>query len=239
MRRMRERGSRLRLRAAAKALFAERGYEATAISDITRAAETSHSQFLKYYSGKEELRREIIDEEWTELTKAVVLASISVSSPAEKLRLAFNMLISFLEGDRQFRAILLLEQTTIRDKGVAIAGYAFRELVAVIDDILNAMKGAGQLREGVDVQVLRSALLGAVEGMMRAQLLNHDLPAKYSIEQVRSMLSLMIDSACEFQRPSEEARMLPSGETVAVSEDDWIRYYLKLADKAMHPSELS
>jgi len=237
--RERESSSRSRLRAAAKALFAERGYEATAISDITRAAETSHSQFLKYYSGKEELRREIIDEQWAELTKAIVLASVSVSSPAEKLRLAFNMVISFLEGDPQFRAILLLEQTVVREKGAAVADDAFRDLVAVIDDILNAMKGSGQLREAVDVQVLRSALLGAVEGMMRDQLLSHDFPAKYSIEQVRSMLSLLIDSACEFQRPSAEARVLPSGETVAGSEDDWIRYYLKLADKAMHPSELS
>lgn len=239
---MRQRGtssSRLRIRAAAKALFAERGYEATAISEITRAAETSHSQFLKYYSGKEELRREIVDEQWAELTKAIVLASISVRSPEEKLRLALNMLISFLESDPQFRAILLLDETAIRGQGAPRAGGSLREFVAVLDDILNAMKTEAQLEDGINLQAFRSALLGSVEGMMRDQLLNHDFPAKYSVEQVRSTLSRMIDSALEFQRPSRELPALTSGEPASISEDDWIRYYLKLADKALHPSELS
>jgi AcrR family transcriptional regulator len=232
--------SQVRLRAAAKALFAERGYEETAISDITSAAGTSHSQFLKYYSGKQELRREIIDEQWAELTKSVVLASISVSSPVEKLRLALNMLISFLDGDPHFRAILLLEEAAIREKGAATVSPAFREFAAVLDDILNAMKTARQLQDSVDLQALRSALLGSVEGMMRDQLLSSaDFPAQYSIEQVRSMLSVMIDAACEFQRPSAEARPTVFGELGAGAEDEWIRYYLKLADKALHPTELS
>lgn len=232
--------SRWRLRAAAKTLFAQRGYEATAISDVTRAAGTSHSQFLKYYSGKGELRREIIDEEWTELRKAIVLASISVQSPAEKLRLSFNMFISFLESDPQFRAILLLEQIAVRERGVAVTSQAFREFVAVLDDILGGMKDAGQLREDIDAQVFRSALLGAVQGAMRDQMLTaDDFPALYSVEQVRSMLSLMIDSACELQPRSVETRARNASESEVVSEDKWIRYYLKLADKALHPSELS
>lgn len=232
--------SRVRLRAAAKDLFAEQGYEGTAVSDITGAAGTSHSQFLKYYSSKQELRREIIDEQWAELTKSVVLASISVSSPVEKLRLTLNMLISFLEADPQFRAILLLEQMAIREKGAATVSHAFREFAAVIDDILDAMNSARQLRDGIDLQALRSALLGSIEGMMRDQLLSSaDFPANYSIDQIRSTLSMLIDSACEFQRPSAEAQPLATGELGAGSEDEWILYYLKLADKALHPTELS
>ncbi|MBV9074524.1 MAG: TetR/AcrR family transcriptional regulator [Acidobacteria bacterium] len=234
--RQRASSSRERLRAAAKALFAEKGYEATSMADVTRAAQTSHSQFLKYYSGKEELRREIIDSAWAELTKAIVLASISVPSPMEKLKLAGNMLISFLESDPEFRAILLLEQTAPREKGVAIASRQFREFVAVLDDILTAMHSDGQLRKEVSVEVLRSALLGAIEGMMRHQLLNHDFAAKYSLDQVRSMLNVMIDGACDFERPEAQA---VTGEAPVSSEADWIRYYLKLADRALHPSELS
>lgn len=235
-----ENSSQVRLRAAAKALFAERGYEGTAISDITRVAGTSHSQFLKYYSGKQELRREIIDEQWAELTKSVVLASISVSSPAEKLRLALNMFVSFLDGDSEFRAILLLEESAIREKGAAIVSHGFREFVAVLDDILNAMKTARQLQEGIDIQAFRSALLGSIEGMMRDQLLSSaDFPARYSVDQVRSTLAVMIDAACESQRPSAEALPLALGELGAGAEDEWIRYYLKLADRALHPTELS
>ncbi|MBV9434639.1 MAG: hypothetical protein JOZ44_01225, partial [Acidobacteria bacterium] len=123
-----------------------------------------------------------------------------------------------------------------REKGVAIASRQFREFVAVLDDILTAMHSDGQLRKEVSVEVLRSALLGAIEGMMRHQLLNHDFAAKYSLDQVRSMLNVMIDGACDFERPEAQA---VTGEAPVSSEADWIRYYLKLADRALHPSELS
>jgi hypothetical protein len=148
------------------------------------------------------------------------------------------MLVSFLENDPQFRAILLLEHTIGRQEGVATASREFREFVAVVDDIVGAMKSDGQLRSEVDVHAFRSALLGSVEGMMRDRLINHNFPAKYSVEQVRSMLALMIDSATEFERPSAE-RKAQTGHEPSASEDDWIRYYLKLADRALQPSELS
>src|SRR5689334_12676895 len=128
-----ESSSRQRLRAAAKTLFAERGYEATAIADITRVARTSHSQFLKYYSGKEKLRQEIVEEQWSELSRSVILAMTSLSSPAEKLKLALNMFVSLLDSDADFRTILLLEQTVTRERGEAVAGREFREFVALLD----------------------------------------------------------------------------------------------------------
>ena len=236
-----ERSSQARLRAAAKSLFAERGYEATAIADITRAAKTSHSQFLKYYSGKEDLRREIIEEQWSELNKAVVLAISTVASPAEKLKLALNMFISFLENDPAFRAILLLEYTATRDRGEIIVSHDFCEFVRVLDDIIDEMKTAGELRPQVDMQAFRSALMGAIEGMMRDQLrAGPEFAAQYSSEQVRSMLSMLVAAACDFHRP--EGLQLTSAVDGVVSgspDDDWIRYYLKLADRALSPSELS
>src|SRR5438270_2074308 len=237
-----EHSSQGRLRAAAKTLFAEKGYEATAISDITRAARTSHSQFLKYYSGKEELRREIIEEQWSELTKAIILTMASTRSAAEKLKLALNMFVSFLENDPEFRAILLFEQTASRNGGSIVADHEFREFVIILDEIVNEMASTGELHAKVDKQALRSALIGSVEGMMRDQLLaGGDFPARYSVEQVRSVLSMLVASASDFQRPSAEAQAagIVGDNSSSAQEDDWIRYYLKLADKALTRSELS
>lgn len=236
-----ERSSQRRLRAAAKTLFAERGYEATAIADITRAARTSHSQFLKYYSGKEELRREIVEEQWSELSRAVILVMAGVRSATEKLKLTLNMLITLLENDREFRTILLLEQAAIRERGGVTAGLKFREFVAILDDIIEEMRDSGELQAKVDVQAFRSALIGSIEGMMRDQLMEmSSFPAQYSVEQVRSMLSMVINSVADFHRPLAGSQV-GQGEAAAgvAGEDDWIRYYLKLADRALHPSELS
>lgn len=229
------RSSQARLRAAARTLFAQRGYEATSISDITRAAHTSHSQFLKYYSGKEDVRREIIEEQWAELTKAVALAVTSLPSPSGKLQLALNMLLNFLDKDPDFRTILLFEQTATRESGRVILIAPLREFAALLDEIIAEMSAAGELRADVDPQALRSALAGSLEGMMRDQMLaTSGFPAHYSIGQVRTMLSFLIEAACDVQRPSIEVKAAAGGaEHAPSSEDDWIRYYLKLADKLL------
>jgi hypothetical protein len=112
----------------------------------------------------------------------------------------------------------------------------------VLDDIIDAMKTAGELRPQFDMQAFRSALLGAVEGMMRDQLrAGPEFAAQYSVEQVRSMLGLLVNAGCDFHRPAEGPQMTSSVEGVVSGspDDDWIRYYLKLADRAMSPSELS
>jgi TetR/AcrR family transcriptional regulator of autoinduction and epiphytic fitness len=228
------RSSQARLRAAARTLFAQRGYEATSISDIIRAAGTSHSQFLKYYSGKEELRREIVEEQWAELTRAVVLAMTSLPSASGKLRLALNMLVNFLDQDPEFRAIVLLEQTAVHENGKVVISNQFREFIAVLDDIIVEMKTVGELKDGVDPHALRSALMGSIEGMMRDQMLAaSEFPARYSVEQVRATVSFLIQAACDVQRPSSELRPTAPAEAAPGSEDDWIRYYLKLADKVL------
>ena len=236
-----ERSSRDRLRAAAKTLFAQRGYESTSIADITRAARTSHSQFLKYYSGKEELRREILEEQWSELSRSVILAMSSIPSATEKLKQALNMLITLLDSDAEFRTILLLEQTAVREHGKAVPGKKFQEFVATLDDIILEMKDTGELQTKVDLQAFRAALMGSIEGMMRGQLLaKSNFSAHYSVEQVRATLSMLISSACDVQRPTIAPQAaLAEGVFPTSSDDDWIRYYLKLADRALSPIELS
>ena len=229
------RSSQARLRAAARTLFAQRGYDATSISEVTRAAGTSHSQFLKYYSGKEELRREIIEEQWAELAESVVLAMTSLPSPAGKLRLALSMMVNFLARDPEFRAILLLEHTASHEGGKIVVSNRLREFVSVLDEIMAEMKETGELKAEVDPQALRSALIGSAEGMMRDQLLaSSEFPAGYSVERVHQTLSLLIEAACEVQRPSAGmGGSALTAEGTPGSEDDWIRYYLKLADKVL------
>src|SRR5438270_5057802 len=226
-----EHASQNRLRAAAKALCAERGYEGTAIADITRAARTSHSQFLKYYSGKEELRREIIEEQWSQLSRSVILATSSLPSATEKLKLALNMFITILEADAEFRTILLL-------RGGTTMGREFREFVATLDEMVREMRDSGELQSKIDTQAFRSALIGSIEGMIRDQLLaNSNFPAEYSIDQVRSTLDVLIASAADLQRQSPVLQRRLSDTAAAVpAEDDWIRYYLRLADKALVPT---
>lgn len=235
--------SQSRIRAAAKALFANKGYEATTIADITRAAKTSHSQFLKYYSGKENLRLEIIEQQWSELTKAIILAIPSVPSATGKLVLALNMFVSVLEADPEFRAILLLERTATRDSAGVAINPEFREFIRLLEEIVTAMKADGELSPQLSAEALRSALVASVEGMMRDQLLaGRGFPSQYSVQQVRAIVAIFVAAACDVQRPNtglDPSLQPPEIVRSRSPEDEWIRYYLKLGDTALNPSELS
>jgi AcrR family transcriptional regulator len=244
MRNEKPRSSEDRLREAAKALLAEQGYEATTVSQITKAAGTSYSQFLKYFSGKEQLRTEILDDLWSQLTSAIVLAITGNSSGSEKLKLALNMFVSFMEADATFRAIFLLERVVTRDVNGITVNHGYGEFIRIIDDIFEVMKTAGELLPGTDVQALRSGLVGSVEGMLRDRLLaeKSHYEAKFSQEQVRSVISSFLASHLDIQRPIvgdiSQQKSTAASET-AKGDDYWIRYYLALADKALGPAEMA
>jgi AcrR family transcriptional regulator len=234
-----------RLREAAKSLFAEQGYEATTVSQITKAAGTSYSQFLKYFSGKEQLRTEILDELWSQLSSAILLAITSSSSGADKLKLALNMFVSFVESDPAFRSIFLLERVVTRDaKGIAV-NHGYGEFIRIVDDIFELMNTSGELLPGTDVQALRSGLLGSVEGMLRDRLLAEKChsEAQFSQEQVRAVITSFLGSHLDIQRPSEAVELprtkRSSAAETAKGDEDWIRYYLALADKALGPTEMA
>jgi AcrR family transcriptional regulator len=239
------RSSEERLLDAAKSLFVEQGYEATTVSQITKAAGTSYSQFLKYFSGKDELRAEILDDLWAQLNSAIVLATTTAPSGSEKLMLALNMFVNFVEGDPTFRAILLLETVVVRGRnGMSVNG-GYGEFIRIIDDIFDAMNTAGELVAGTDAQALRSALVGSVEGMLRDRLLAEKSSdgAKFSQEQVRSVLSSFLGAHLDVKRPSSAAssakQKAQSVSEIVSGDDDWIRYYLALADKALGPAEMA
>src|SRR5712692_10950866 len=93
--------SRERIREAAKALFAERGYEATTTAAICRLAGTSQSQVIKHFTDKQGLLEAIFEHAWEQINPAIRLAIERVSSPGERLRIMVDMVLSFMEKDAE------------------------------------------------------------------------------------------------------------------------------------------
>src|SRR3989441_13259962 len=106
--------SRDRVREAARALFAERGYEATTTAAICRLAGTSQSQLIKHFTNKQGVLEAILEYAWEQLNPAVQLAIERNPSPTHKLKTVVDMALSFLQKDRDLRTIFLLEGRRIR-----------------------------------------------------------------------------------------------------------------------------
>jgi TetR/AcrR family transcriptional regulator, regulator of autoinduction and epiphytic fitness len=180
--------SRERIREAAKALFAERGYELTSTAAICRLAGTSESQLIKHFGNKQGVLEAIFQCGWEQVNPAIRLATESVASPRQKFEMTIEMMLNFLNKDEQLSRLFLLEGRRIRDDGkqvVLVPG--FLEFVKIVDGILQELTDQGKL--AVHPQALRSALMGAIEGLLRDKMLasSMDYPATFSNADIRSL----------------------------------------------------
>ncbi|MGH9863105.1 MAG: TetR/AcrR family transcriptional regulator [Candidatus Acidiferrales bacterium] len=190
--------SRDRLREAAKALFAQRGYEATSTAEIARLAGTSESQLIKHYGSKQGILEAIFEYAWEQINPAIRLATESVPAPKDKLRILVEMVLNYLMKDQELRTVFLLEGRRVRDEGhMTVVTPGFLELIKILDGMLKEMAGSGELLSHVNPQALRSALMGAVEGMLRDQLIAKTarLSAAYSEADIRVLFSTFL-SGC-------------------------------------------
>ncbi len=164
--------SRERIREAAKALFAERGYESTSTIAICRLAGTSESQLIKHFETKQGVLEAVFQHAWEQVNPAIRLATESIASPR------------------------LLEGRRIRDDGkqvVLVPGLL--EFVKIVDGILQELNDQGEL--AVHPQALRSALMGAMEGLLRDKILARSIgyPATFSDADVRSLCFTFLNAS--------------------------------------------
>lgn len=186
--------SRDRILAAAKQLFAARGYENTSTVAIARLAGTSESQLMKHFGSKEGLLESIFDVGWEQLS-AHISALTKASSPGEKLHALLDATLAGLERDPELKQLMLLEGRRIRREGrMVLMTNGFLAYVSIVDGILEEMRAAGQLRQDLNIQAVRSGLIGMFEGILRDQLLAEraDFPSSATVADLRQLFGIII-----------------------------------------------
>lgn len=184
-----------RILLAARALFAEDGYENTTTSAIARRAGTSESQLIKHFGSKEGLLEAIFDTAWKRMVPGMASALHGPLSLLEKLQTLTELLIRSLEQDKELRTLLLLEARRIRKRGrVVLLTRGFRQVLTVVDGMLKEMQEAGLLRQDLHPEAVRSALIGAFEGLLRDQLLaeREGFPASYNGVELRKAFQAVL-----------------------------------------------
>lgn len=233
---MRKSQSRERLQEAAKTLFAEQGYEATTVATIVKRAKTSYSQFIAHFGDKPGVLSAILHAGWGEVNSAVRLATGRSSGPADRLRRTIDVLLSYLERDQEFRSLCLIESTVARQNGTISRNLGFAEFLEIVDGSLEDMRSTGELASGMHPHVLRSAIMGALEGMLRDQLLaeqngSHGAYSEDAMAAVLTRLLGMAHAPEAFEVPTVEA----AERLVEAGDEQWIGRYLDLAALALGP----
>jgi AcrR family transcriptional regulator len=181
----------------AKTLFANRGYEHTSTSAIARQAGTSESQLMKHFGSKAGLLEAIFTAGWTDITQQAHAAIEGLADPIKKLQAMSATVLSCLERDPELKLLVLLEGRRIRKEGQMVAlTDGFLRFVELADGVLSEMSATGMLSPGLSPQAVRSALMGMIEGMLRDRFLAERVgfPAQFSLEQLREMLSLVLNT---------------------------------------------
>jgi AcrR family transcriptional regulator len=185
---------------AAKAVFAERGYQGATLEEIAHRAGMSKATIYIYYKNKDDLFLQVV-EELVNMAMAITAEEATTSRPPiEKLYAMVRNKMEFYERERDFFRIYLNERHGLEIAPKDPHKQALREMYLQGVQTLSKV-----LQEGMDVGVLRPMdsrrLAFFLQEMMSTiQIHRFQGKAKTSVqEDVEQLLELFLNGALQRQ----------------------------------------
>lgn len=142
-----------------RALFAEKGFEATSIEEIAHRASVSKPVVYEHFGGKEGIYAVVVDREMQRLMDQIVTALDGGSHPRELLEQAACALLDYIDDSTDGFRIL------VRDSPVASSSGTFSSLLNDIASQVEHILGLHFARQGYDrklAPLYAQALVGMV-----------------------------------------------------------------------------
>ena len=142
-----------------RALFAEKGFEATSIEEIAHRAGVSKPVVYEHFGGKEGIYAVVVDREMQRLMDQIVDALDGGDHPRELLERAACALLDYIEGSTDGFRIL------VRDSPVASSSGTFSSLLNDIASQVEHILGLHFAKQGYDrklAALYAQALVGMV-----------------------------------------------------------------------------
>ncbi len=142
-----------------RALFAEKGFEATSIEEIAHRASVSKPVVYEHFGGKEGIYAVVVDREMRRLMNEIVEALDGGDHPRELLERAACALLGYIEGSTDGFRIL------VRDSPVASSSGTFSSLLNDIASQVEHILGVHFAKRGYDrklAALYAQALVGMV-----------------------------------------------------------------------------
>ena len=153
---------RRRIAAAALALFATRGYNATSVEEVVAAARVSKSAFYEFFTSKEDCFRELLEQEGGALIHDVLAAAATGHNHHERLRLGITTFVRSC-FERSSVARLLIVESVGLSEGVDKVRQELQSRFAdaVAEEVRHATEHDPFFADK-DPQVFGRAVVGAV-----------------------------------------------------------------------------
>jgi AcrR family transcriptional regulator len=199
---------RERLLDAAKILFSIHGFENTSTAAIARQANTSESQLIKHFGSKEGLLEAIFEQGWQNL-EFISQAVQVLPSPADKLRMMFELVLQTLERDKALKELMLFEGRRIRKAGsgsdiLVTSGYL--RFSAAVEQIITDLITNTPIAEKASPAAFTSAFIGMFESMLRDQVLARRANFHFSSSpaEIRAIFDLFVSRVLTWPPQDQE-----------------------------------
>jgi AcrR family transcriptional regulator len=154
--------------AAARALFAQRGYGAVTMDGVADAVGVTKPLLYIYFGNKERLYLACMEPAAEELREAVASAVAQAERPADALEPGVRAFFSFVDRDRDAWRVLFDETLPAGGEVARRVAEQRAELEALVARLVVArLPGRGVGRAAVEAEALSVALLGAAEALAR------------------------------------------------------------------------
>ncbi|WP_037057003.1 TetR/AcrR family transcriptional regulator [Pseudonocardia asaccharolytica] len=152
------------LLAVAVAEFNTRGYDATSMEDLSRAAGITKSSFYHHVSGKEELLRAALERSLDGLFAILDERHATSGRPVDRLRYIVRRQVEVLQAELPYVTLLLRVRGNTETERWALERR--RSFDAAIAELVREAAGAGQVRADVDPAVAAKLLSGTVNSIV-------------------------------------------------------------------------
>jgi AcrR family transcriptional regulator len=151
------------LLAVAVAEFNTRGYDATSMEDLSRAAGITKSSFYHHVSGKEELLRTALQRALDGLFAILEERHATTGRPVDRLRYIVRRQVEVLQAELPYVTLLLrLRGNTHTERWALERRKAFDTIVG---ELVREAVAAGQMRTDVDPLIAARLLSGTVNSI--------------------------------------------------------------------------
>jgi TetR/AcrR family transcriptional repressor of uid operon len=186
--------SRDRILLSAKHLFARNGYENTSTVAIAREAGTSESQLMKHFGSKQGLLAAIFDHGWAAVMERVKASHLANSS-SDRLLDMLDAMILQLESDPELKELVALEARRVRkDNRDVLVSRGYQQFGELLHATLSEMRNQGYIRPDLNLDAIRSAIMGVTEALLRDQVVakRSEMRADYNSSDIRKLLEALI-----------------------------------------------
>ena len=135
--------------AAAKAVFADRGFHATTIADVARAAGISYGSIYWYFESKDALFHALMDHQEQALRAAIegTVGAMTAVDSVELFRSSVRATFEFFEADRDVVKLLFRDSLVLGDRFDRHLAGIYEGFIADIEKTIAAAQAVGHVVE--------------------------------------------------------------------------------------------